>query len=134
MFFPGTQSIYLYQPRNFSKPNINFDQLNQASSHSSNITYDAIFLMPIFKVADKFFAKSTLHSPTFSCSEDPPPNQLSTSRGIQKHSDPREGQAHQQDFPVLIHLLPEPSFFLGRVNSVLKGVNLHVLTFPPPPL
>ena len=42
-----------------------------SSSASPDKTYAAIYLMPLFNVADKFFSKSTLYSPTFTCSEDP---------------------------------------------------------------
>ena len=42
-----------------------------SSSIRRNDTYAAIHLMPLFNVGDKFLTKSTLHSPTFSCSEDP---------------------------------------------------------------
>ena len=42
-----------------------------SSQASSDDSYSAIYLMPIFKVADKVFAKASLYSPTFTCSEDP---------------------------------------------------------------
>ena len=42
-----------------------------SSNASSDNIYAAIYLMPLFKVADKFAAKATLCSPTFTCSEDP---------------------------------------------------------------
>ena len=38
---------------------------------SSNASYSAIFMMPIFDVADNFLTKSAVYSPTFTCYKDP---------------------------------------------------------------